>query len=181
MITAVKSPLRGLLLLVMMLVGGCDRSESIVSTPPSSSAGKAGQGGSIDPGTESGAGNPGLGGADVGAGVGGGGAPVTGSAGGPGGSGFSSGCWHLTPVDKVRLFPAPGREAQMVGARIVGSNDSATNGFVNLITLDRTPVPGQWIELAVANATAYRWVKYYGPPGSYGAVAELELYAGSER
>jgi len=90
-------------------------------------------------------------------------------------------CWHLAPIDKVRFYPAPGLETQMQGARIVGSNDNMTNGFVDLATIGQTPVAGQWTELSFANTTAYRWVKYYGPPGSHGAVAELEFYAGSQR
>jgi hypothetical protein len=69
----------------------------------------------------------------------------------------------------------------MQGARIVGSNDNMTNGFVDLATISQTPVAGQWTEFSFANTTAYRWVKYYGPPGSHGAVAELEFYAGSQR
>jgi len=69
----------------------------------------------------------------------------------------------------------------MLGAKILVSNDSPTNGFVAMATIEATPARAQWSELSFANTTAYRWVKYYGPPGSYGAVAELEFYQGSER
>src|SRR6266536_6220219 len=56
-------------------------------------------------------------------------------------------CWHLLAADRVRVLPAPGKEQLMLGSRIVGSNESATNGFVDLATISQAPAPGQWTEL----------------------------------
>jgi len=90
-------------------------------------------------------------------------------------------CWSLAEVNRVRLQPRPGQAAAMVGGSIQGSNDGPTNGFVVLATVDSPPVEGQWTDIRFSNATPYRYVKYYGPPGSYGQVAELEFYSGAVR
>ena len=91
------------------------------------------------------------------------------------------GCWQLPVVDHVRLRPALGAAAALVGGKIVGSNQSAMNGFVDLVSVSTVASDAEWVDLSIANATAYRYVKYYGPPGSYGAVAEVEFYAGAVR
>lgn len=99
-----------------------------------------------------------------------------------GNGGSASGeCWQLPVVDRARLFAPSGLAETLVGGKIVGSNESATNGFVDLGVIEAAPADGQWLELSLANGTAYRYVKYYGPGGSYGALAELELYAGDVR
>jgi len=93
----------------------------------------------------------------------------------------SAGCWQLLAVSRVRFQPRAGQAAAMVGGTIQGSNDSPTNGFAVLATISSQPPDGQWTELTFANATAYRYVKYYGPPGSFGQIAEIEFYSGSTR
>jgi hypothetical protein len=90
-------------------------------------------------------------------------------------------CWQLRTVDRVRLVPRPGAAQAMVGGTIQGSNDSPTNGFVTLATLAVPPAEGQFTEVAVPGAAPYRYVKYYGPPGSYGQVAEVEFWSGGTR
>jgi hypothetical protein len=63
----------------------------------------------------------------------------------------------------------------------MGSTTSPTNDFVELATVNAVPAPGMFTELVFVNAKPYRYVKYQGPRGSFGAIAELELYAGSAR
>jgi hypothetical protein len=92
-----------------------------------------------------------------------------------------SGCWQLPVVDGARILGASGRAADLVGGKIVGSLSSPTNDFVDLGVITTAPADGQWSTLPLENATAYRYVKYYGPSGSHGAVAEVELYAGEQR
>jgi Fn3 associated len=94
---------------------------------------------------------------------------------------LASECWQLPVVDGARILAASGRAADLVGGKIVGSLSSPTNGFVDLGVISAAPAEGEWLSLALANATAYRYVKYYGPGGSYGAVADVELYAGEQR
>lgn len=117
-------------------------------------------------GTQGGAVNAGAGGAGEGDAR----APVSGAA-----------CWQLPSVNGARLFAAPGAAAALAGGKIVGSNTSPMNDFVDLALIEEPPPEGRWVELAFDNATPYRYVKYYGPPGSRGVLAELELYEGGER
>lgn len=81
-------------------------------------------------------------------------------------------------VTSVRFFPAPGQAEKMVGGRFTGSNASATTDFVEFAKITEVPAEGEWTELTVAEPTAYRFIKYEGPPGSHGAVAEIEFRAG---
>jgi Chitobiase/beta-hexosaminidase C-terminal domain len=90
-------------------------------------------------------------------------------------------CWALPIVNRVRVFPAPGRAAELVNGKIMGSTTSRTTDFVDLVTIASTPAEGTFTEANLTNATPYRYVKYYGPLGSYGAIAELEFYAGTQR
>jgi hypothetical protein len=107
-------------------------------------------------------------------------AAVPGGSAGAGGTG-GDGCWQLPVVERARLFPAEGQAAALAGGKIVGSNASATNGFVDLALIEAAPAEGEWLEVDVPDAAAYRYVKYYSPGGSFGAVAELELYSGGQR
>ncbi|HWO15042.1 MAG TPA: FN3 associated domain-containing protein, partial [Polyangiaceae bacterium] len=89
-------------------------------------------------------------------------------------------CWRLPNVDRARLLPAPALAAALVGGRVTGSPSSPTDAAVELGAIGAAG-EGQWIELPLRAASAQRYVTYYGPPGSYGAIAELELYSGDAR
>lgn len=65
--------------------------------------------------------------------------------------------------------------------RFCGSNVSAREGFEVLAEIASVPKAGQWNELAFENAKLYRWIRYEGPPGSHGNVAEVEFYCGKRR
>jgi hypothetical protein len=93
----------------------------------------------------------------------------------------TSGCWQLPVVDRARVLPAAGKPGALVGGVIMGSNTSAMNDFVELAAIDAAPPEGQWVELRWSNPGAYRYIKYYAPPGSFGALAEIEFYQGDER
>jgi hypothetical protein len=93
----------------------------------------------------------------------------------------AEGCWQLPVVDRARLLAPSGMAETLVGGKVVGSNTSATNGFVDLGVIAAAPADGAWLELVLENDTAYRYVKYYGPGGSHGAIADLELFAGEQR
>jgi hypothetical protein len=84
-------------------------------------------------------------------------------------------------VNRVRYYPAPGSEEAMVGGKFTASNRSAGAGYEVLATIADKPRAGAWSELALANDRPYRWIRYEGPPGSHGAVAELEFYAGKRK
>jgi hypothetical protein len=109
----------------------------------------------------------------------------TGGAGGTAASGPSEtpvdGCWQLPAVTRARLLAVPGRGQALVGGKVMGSNRSAMNDFVDLGAIASPPGADGWVELTFANSTPYRYVKYYGAAGSHGALAELELYSGQTR
>ena len=91
-------------------------------------------------------------------------------------------CWRLLPLDRVRVIAAPGASTAMVGGKIQGSTESATNAFVDLFTIDAAPSPNPAVtELVFANGIPYRFLRYWGPAGSHGQVAELEFLSGSTR
>jgi hypothetical protein len=109
---------------------------------------------------------------------------VRGQGPGPGQQGqgaATADCWQLPQVDRARLLPASGRAADLVGGKIVGSLTSPTNGFVDLATISTAPAEGEWLDVPLESAAAYRYVKYYAPGGSYGAIADVELYVGDQR
>src|ERR1700744_264030 len=70
-------------------------------------------------------------------------------------------------VDRVRYFPASGREQAMVGGKITGSNVSARDEFETLTEITSTPPAGHWNELTFPNTKLYRWIRYEAPAGSY--------------
>ena len=79
-------------------------------------------------------------------------------------------------LSKVRYYPRASQPARMVGGKFQGSNDpSFTSGVVDLATITTLP-PLAWTELAVANATPFRYVRYLSPTNSWGNVAEIEFY-----
>jgi hypothetical protein len=84
-------------------------------------------------------------------------------------------------VDRARIFPAPGQEAKLAGARVSASNGGETVGFVELGRIAAPPAAGQWAELRFGNKTPYRWVKFEGPDDSHGVVAEVEFFAGEKQ
>jgi len=89
----------------------------------------------------------------------------------------------LAPViaNAVRIFPRAGFAAQMVGGEIQGSNESATGGFVTLATIDKAPREGEWTRIAFNNTQPYRFLRYFGPAGSYSTVAEIEFLSGDKK
>lgn len=90
--------------------------------------------------------------------------------------------WQLRAVTRARIYPRTGLSAALVGGSIQGSNDGATTGFITLHTTQASDVrDGHWLDVEFANRTPYRWVKYVGPVGTRGDLAELELYAGATR
>jgi hypothetical protein len=86
-----------------------------------------------------------------------------------------------TVVNAVRFFPRAGFAAQMVGGEIQGSNESATGGFVTLVRIDKAPREGEWTRIALSNAKPYRFLRYFGPAGSYSTVAEIEFLSGNKK
>ena len=84
-------------------------------------------------------------------------------------------------VDRIRFFPLAKHEADMLGGKFSGSNESASEGFQPLAEIRQVPKAGEWTEIKLENQQPYRWLRYEAPPGSYGNVVEIEFYAGKFR
>jgi hypothetical protein len=84
-------------------------------------------------------------------------------------------------ANAARIFPRAGFAAQMVGGEIQGSNESATGGFVTLAKIDNAPREGEWTRIALNNTQPYRFLRYFGPAGSYSTVAEIEFLSGDKK
>jgi hypothetical protein len=78
-------------------------------------------------------------------------------------------------VTAIRFQPAPDQAEAMVGGVFAGSLTSPTNDFETFASIEQAPQAGQWNELPVSEPKAYRYVKYIGPAGSHGVIAELRF------
>ena len=87
----------------------------------------------------------------------------------------------LAVVNRVKFYPAPGHEKDMLGGKFLGSNISKTDGYEELGEIKSIPAAGQWTELNLPNTKVYRWVKYAAPAASHGRVAKLQFYDGDRK
>jgi|GEM_PF-1721508 len=78
-------------------------------------------------------------------------------------------------VGQIRFHPRTGNNlAGRVNHSIIqGSNDG--ENYVNLYTITGI-TSATWHTATIADATAYRYIRHYFPAGTYGNIAELELY-----
>ena len=82
-----------------------------------------------------------------------------------------------TAVTQVRFAPRSGYAARMVGGRFLASNDPAfAAGVAQVYTVLVAPVAGTLTTATVAGSAAYRYWRYVAPAGSYGNVAEVQLF-----
>lgn len=75
---------------------------------------------------------------------------------------------------------AGGDEAQMVGAKIEGSNTGRFEGFEKLATISQTPEKHAWGEIHFNNTRVYRWLRVALPGGSKGRIFKVEFYMGEK-
>ena len=82
-------------------------------------------------------------------------------------------------IVKIRFYPRSdfgGGGTRMLGGRFQGSNASSSSGYVDLLTVTTAPTLGTWTEVTISDPTAYRYLRYLSPDGSYCNVAEIEFY-----
>jgi len=82
-----------------------------------------------------------------------------------------------TQLKKFEFWPRIGYESRMVGGVFQGSNDASFNtGVVTLATIATQPAD-EFATLTSSNiTTAFRYVRYLGPAGSNGNIAEFHVY-----
>jgi len=91
-------------------------------------------------------------------------------------TGLDLGAGNARQVTLLRYLPRPGYESRMVGGVFSGSNDGAN--YTTLYTIPSAPT--SWVDVPLANAASYRYLRYQGPAGSYGDIAEMQFfYTGS--
>ena len=77
--------------------------------------------------------------------------------------------------DRIRYYPRSGYLGRMVGGVFEGTNGNRVTGtYTPIHTISATP-PLAWTSVNV-NLGNYRYLRYRGPNGSYGNVAEIEFY-----
>lgn len=83
-------------------------------------------------------------------------------------------------VRTIQFAPRAGQAARMVGGVFQGSNDASfSSGVVNLATIASAPPAGVFTTLSVnPTGQSFRYVRYLGPTGGFGNVAEIRFYAG---
>lgn len=80
-------------------------------------------------------------------------------------------------IAKIIYAPRAGFESRMVGGIFEVSNDMAfITGVVPLSTISATPIDGLVNSLLVNVSGTYRYIRYVAPAGSYGNIAELQVF-----
>jgi hypothetical protein len=77
--------------------------------------------------------------------------------------------------DRIRYYPRSGYLGRMVGGVFEGTNGERDTGpYTQIHTI--TATPGLAWKSVNVNLENYRYLRYRGPNGSYGNVAEIEFY-----
>ncbi len=89
-------------------------------------------------------------------------------------AGIDLGSGHAAVVTRIGYCPRSGYGSRMVGGTFQGSNDNAA--WTTLSTVSAAPASGVLTQtMAISSSTAYRYLRYLAPNGSYGNVAEVEF------
>jgi len=82
-----------------------------------------------------------------------------------------------TTISKFIYYPRIGFEGRMVGGMFQGSNDAAfSTGVVTLATISTQPADAYTTATSANTTTAFRYVRYLGPSGSDGNIAEMQVF-----
>ena len=92
--------------------------------------------------------------------------------------GFDLGPSRGSVITSIRFFPRPRLEASMVGGVFQGSTVSESEGFEDLHIIKDQPPPLEFTMIEISNPKAFRWLRYIGPNGTFGDVAEIEFHSG---
>jgi alpha-galactosidase len=90
-------------------------------------------------------------------------------------TGIDLGAGNGRRVTSIKYYPRASWAGRMVMGKFQGSNTSSSSGYVDLYTISTTP-PYAWTQVNISDTNTYRYLRYLGPDGSYGNVAEIEFY-----
>ncbi len=80
-------------------------------------------------------------------------------------------------VSQIKYAPRSTYASRMVGGVFQASNSATfASGVVNVYTVSATPAVGALTTVTPSTTTAYRYWRYVAPNGSYGNIAEFELF-----
>lgn len=79
------------------------------------------------------------------------------------------------PISKIRYVPCHHTPNEMLNGRFQGSNDTSTGGYEDIHVISQMPKPN-WNTILIDNPKSYRYVRYFGPPGSNCRIGRLEFY-----
>ncbi|MEI6078550.1 MAG: glycoside hydrolase family 2 TIM barrel-domain containing protein, partial [Verrucomicrobiota bacterium] len=96
-----------------------------------------------------------------------------------------NGCWVgldlgagvSNVISQINYCPRIDTPARMVGGVFQGANKADFSDAVTLFTVATQPATGALTTQTMANATAFRYVRYLSPNSGWGNVAEVEYYA----
>jgi fibronectin type 3 domain-containing protein len=96
----------------------------------------------------------------------------------------ANGCWVglyfgasvSNAITQINYGPRAGSESRMVGGIFQGANQANFSGAVTLYTVKTQPPTGVFSSVSLTNTSAFRYVRYLSPNGSYGDMAELQFY-----
>jgi len=92
-------------------------------------------------------------------------------------AGIDLGEGNAAQVTKIRFHPRLGNADRMAGGRFQGSNVATDTGYVDLYIIPATTIPGTtWNTVVLTNTQSFRYLRYLGPDGSHGNVAEVEFW-----
>ncbi len=79
-------------------------------------------------------------------------------------------------ITQIKYCPRATFESRMVGGIFQGANQPDFSDAVTLGTVSAQPATGVFTSVGIANASAFRYVRFLSPDGGFGNVAELEFY-----
>jgi len=81
-------------------------------------------------------------------------------------------------IGQINYWPRAGYSERMLGGAFQGANNFAFNGPVTLFTIATAPPEnGVVTSQTITNTTAFRYVRYLGPPNGSCNVAEVQFYS----
>jgi hypothetical protein len=82
-------------------------------------------------------------------------------------------------IVNIRFFPRTGFASRMTGGIFQAANVSEFSTAINLWTISNAPPDSTFTAQVITNTTPFRYVRYLSPAGSYGDVAEVQLFGPS--
>ncbi|MFC0772142.1 LamG-like jellyroll fold domain-containing protein [Terrimonas alba] len=90
--------------------------------------------------------------------------------------GYDLGANNNNVITRLRYAPRANFAPRMVGGMFQGSNVADFSTATTLFTVTAQPTVGVYTEQAIADTTAFRYVRYISSSTGFGNVAEVEFY-----